>query len=328
MRPRKRNRHLPACVYHKHGAYYYVRRGKWIRLGTSLSDALARYSRLVTSEGGDMVALMNHTLEDARTRCSKNTMEQYELAGRYLREALVEFAVDEVKPKHVHAIMEHWRDRPNMANRIRTLLMQAFTSAVQRGLRESNPVRDIPRYSEKQRRRYITDDEWRAIYAQASPALQCLMEIAYYTGQRISDVLAIRLSDLTDEGIYFEQRKTGQRLLVRYTPELRAAVYRARSLHRTTPMYLLGQRHGRQRSYTSVRDLLRRAAHKAGVEDVGWHDIRAKSISDAKRQGLNAQALAGHTTEAQTVRYLRSKETPVVDGPGSFRQDSDAKRHE
>ena len=26
MRPRKKNRELPACVYHKHGAYWYVKK--------------------------------------------------------------------------------------------------------------------------------------------------------------------------------------------------------------------------------------------------------------------------------------------------------------
>jgi hypothetical protein len=30
---------------------------------------------------------------------------------------------------------------------------------------------------------------------------------------------------------------------------------------------------------------------------------------------LNATALAGHTSEAMTARYLRSKEVPEVSGP-------------
>ncbi len=32
MRPRKKDRHLPPCMYIKHGAYYLVRKGKWERL--------------------------------------------------------------------------------------------------------------------------------------------------------------------------------------------------------------------------------------------------------------------------------------------------------
>jgi hypothetical protein len=47
MRPRKRDRHLPPCVYQRHGAYYLVRRGKWISLGRDLPAALAQYARQI-----------------------------------------------------------------------------------------------------------------------------------------------------------------------------------------------------------------------------------------------------------------------------------------
>lgn len=325
MRRRTRDRHLPPCVYHKHGAYYFVRRGKWIRLGASLSEALSRYARLVTEGRGDMVDILDRAVEDARTirRLADNTIEQYELAARYLKDALLEFAVDEVEPRHVKAIMDHYADRPYMANRMRTVLKLAFAGAIARGLRQTNPAREIEPFRERKRDRYLTDEEWRAIYAEASPALRCIMDVAYYTGQRIGDVLSIRLDQVSDEGIQFRQQKTGKPLLVRSSPGLSAAVERAKALHRrTTSMYLLGQRNGNIRSYYAARDLLRRAAQKAGVADVRWHDIRAKSLTDADAQGRNAQALAGHSTEAQTIRYLRGKKVPVVDGPASIRQKS------
>ncbi|MGB5603305.1 MAG: integrase, partial [Gammaproteobacteria bacterium] len=73
------------------------------------------------------------------------------------------------------------------------------------------------------------------------------------------------------------------------------------------------------RKYKGVRDLLQRYVDKAGLDDINLHDFRAKAITDAKKQGHDPQALAGHTTEAQTVRYLRDKGIPLVVGP-SFRQ--------
>ncbi|RYG57948.1 MAG: integrase, partial [Alphaproteobacteria bacterium] len=45
MRPRKKDRHLPACMYFKHGAYYLVRKGKWKRLDTDYQAALMAYAR-------------------------------------------------------------------------------------------------------------------------------------------------------------------------------------------------------------------------------------------------------------------------------------------
>ena len=64
-----------------------------------------------------------------------------------------------------------------------------------------------------------------------------------------------------------------------------------------------------------MRDLLQRYVDKAGLADIHLHDFRAKAITDAKKQGHDPQALAGQAMEAQTVRYLRDKEIPLVYGP-------------
>jgi integrase len=113
-----------------------------------------------------------------------------------------------------------------------------------------------------------------------------------------------------------DQRKTGKRLLIAWSADLRAAVESARALHGDhRRLWLLAQRNGRPRSYYGVRDLWDRACERAGVTDARLHDLRAKALTDAKRQGHDAQALAGHATEATTVRYLRGRERDVVEGP-------------
>lgn len=69
----------------------------------------------------------------------------------------------------------------------------------------------------------------------------------------------------------------------------------ARRLHGLiTPSYPLGQRNGKIRNYKSVRDLLQRYVDKVGLDDIKLHDFRAKAITDAKKQGYDPQALAGH----------------------------------
>src|SRR3954449_9223015 len=42
---------------------------------------------------------------------------------------------------------------------------------------------------------------------------------------------------------------------------------------------------------------------ESGGERFTFHDIRAKALTDAKRLGLDAQALAGHTSSATTAHY-------------------------
>jgi integrase len=79
---------------------------------------------------------------------------------------------------------------------------------------------------------------------------------------------------------------------------------------------------GKPVSYFSVRDQFDVAKKAAAVEDMHIHDIRAKSLTDAKRQGKDAQKLAGHTDAKMTARYIRQREVDVAESP-SFGQSKD-----
>jgi integrase len=238
------------------------------------------------------------------------------MAANTIRISFKEFSPDKVKPEHVFLFMDHHRKTPNMANRMRTFMKMMFDHAVKSGICPSNPVTPIPRFKEKKRDRYLTDDEYKAIWQAGSPALRAIMDIAYATGQRIGDVLAIKMTDISKHGIAFTQGKTGKKLRVN-SPMIEAAVKAAKRLHpkNVIPTLLLGQRNGKIRAYSGVHGLFDRAAAKAGVHDARLHDIRAKAITDAKRQYLDPQALAGHSTEAQTATYIRDKEIQEVIGP-------------
>lgn len=45
-RPRIHSKHLPPYVYQKHGAYYFIRGGKWMRLGATLQESLSAYASI------------------------------------------------------------------------------------------------------------------------------------------------------------------------------------------------------------------------------------------------------------------------------------------
>ena len=73
--------------------------------------------------------------------------------------------------------------------------------------------------------------------------------------------------------------------------------------------------YGRRICDRTIRDKWERACKLSSVQDAHIHDLRAMAITAARAQGLDAQALAGHTSPAMTRRYLDSKEVPVVDSP-------------
>lgn len=325
-RKRKKDRHLPACVYQKHGAYWLVKGGRWTRLGTDLQSALEAYGRAQAAPSGEMAKLIDDVLAHLKPKLKPSTWEQYQVAARKLKTILEEFRPDQVRPKHVAAIKVSMRDTPNMANRCLSVLRTVFAQAVEWQLVESNPCVGIRRHEETKRDRYLEDGELAAIRSQCSPRMQCVIDVLYLTGQRVSDVLAIRLADLTPEGIRFRQGKTGAKLLVAWTPELREAVDRARGLGgNVVALTLFYNRKGKTPDYRTVKDQWDAACKKAGVENAHVHDIRAKSLTAAKRQGLDATALAGHASAAMTERYIRLRDTPVVYGPGATAPNGTAK---
>lgn len=316
-RPRKNKGPYPPCFYEKHGAFYLVRENKWTRLGADLGVALAEYGRIMGTAGTrGMPRLIDEALKTIAPNLAVSTKAQYEHAAEILKRKLKQFDPQDVKAKHVAGIKQSLAKTPNMANRVISLLRQVFAYAVERQLVDSNPCIGVARLPEAKRQRLLSADEWQAIHDHAGPRLQVIMRLQYLTGQRIGDVLSIKRSQLTDEGIVFQQQKTGARLVVAWSPDLRAAVEAAKALSEGVPsVTLLRSATGGPPDYRSVAEQFGRAATAAGVDDARLNDARAMSATATKRQGKNARALLGHTSETMTDRYLRDKDAQVVEGP-------------
>lgn len=319
MRPRKKDRHLPARVYWKNGAYWYVEKNKWERLSAELPAALQRYAEIIDSGyRGGMAELIDKALLHMTPNLKPNTVAQYRIAAVKLKAILIEFAPSQVLPRHVAQIKQELADTPNMANRCLSFLRQVFAYAVEWQLCDSNPCIGIKRLQEAKRDVYMTDAQFAAIKSSAMhKAIPVIMDLCYLTGQRIGDVLAIRNSDISTTAISFTQEKTGAKLAVELTTDLQACIAAARSAHPElkADSTLLYTRGGKPYSYGTIKDAFNRAKEAAGVEGVTIHDIRAKSLTDADLQGKDAQGLGGHTSRKMTERYIRLRLVPVVSGP-------------
>lgn len=317
MRPRTKDRHLPSCMYQKHGAYWYVKSGKWQKLGTDLHGALQEYARIIAVPADGMPALLDAAFPHLIEGLSASTVTQYAASREHLKEVFKDFYPEQVTHGSIVEMMDLFKDRKAVANRLLTVLKLTFQWALDRGKVSANPAISVKRYVMQARSRLITPREYAAIYGHCPPWLQCIMDMCYLTGQRIGDVLKIERQHLQDDGIFIEQQKTGKRLVVAWTPELRAVVERAKGLQgKVAHMhYLLGGRGGKIRRHTNVWRVFKDAADKAGVMDVTLHDLRAMAGTEVDAQGGNPSALLGHSDARTTQIYLRDKRPKVVKGP-------------
>lgn len=101
------------------------------------------------------------------------------------------------------------------------------------------------------------------------------------------------------------------------TPELQSAIDAAKQLKRSkrgTTLFCT-MRGGRPYKYATVKDMWNRAVIKSGIEHATFHNIRAKSLTDAKNQGKDATKLAGHSDARTTEIYIRQHDTIVAEPP-------------
>lgn len=329
-RRRKNNFNLPPRMYLKHGAYYYVsRENKWIRLSEDKAIAFSKWAEI---EGetpresgsdkpiiGSMAALIEKYMVEIAPKKAKSTYTGNLIEAKNLKDVFGKTLVLEVRPMHIAKYLDiRGIKAPIRANREISLLSHIFSYAMRWGQIDRNPCLGVAKHPEKGRDRYITDKEFESVKSISSELIEIVMDFAYITAMRKGDILKLKLEQITDEGIWIKQSKTGSRQLYEWTNGLSDVVARAKSLKRPIRgLYLFCTRQGQPYSDTGFKAMWNRVQVKwaeSGGERFTFHDIRAKSLTDAKRLGLDAQSLAGHSSSAMTEHYIKQRDFKRVKG--------------
>lgn len=314
---------LPKRVYLKHSRYWFVAvDGSWRGLTRERDGLPAMFRALAALTGAEaahdmMPAVVSRWLE-AKTAAgdwSDGVQRDMERVAAVLSRRLAQFTPAQVTTPIAAQLLKAYLGKPRTYNLYRSVLRQVLSSAAIEGLREGhNPTDNIPQRKSRPRTRIVTPAEIDAMAASFMLAKRGgethvrTLGLLLKTGQRISDVLAIVAQDLTDDGIEFDQGKTGERLLVEWDDELRAlidACYAGRD--RIGPAIV--QSTGKPYTYSGVRSAWVRAMAAAGISDLHIHDLRGEAgarITDLAGP-YAAQLLLGHSSIKMTEAYIRSK---------------------
>lgn len=324
VRPREKRTGLPECVYKKHGAYYFVKNNKWTRLGKTEAEmykALAKLKGETKAEPG-MKTLFDRYEKEVLAKKHKKTRDVQEEQLVLLRQVFEKMEPGAVLPKHVAQYLDkRGVTAPVSANREIALLSHIFKKAIRWGIVSVNPCTGVERNEEKPRDRYVQDWEFAAVYQKAPEHIQILMDLAYLTGQRQADLLGIRLSDLTDDGILFKQAKTGMKICVEWSPALEEVVARAKAQKKEVQsLYLVSNKKGQKYTSSGIQTAWQRlmtdciaTTDKDGneIEPVirerfTFHDLRAKARSDGEDKRL-----LGHVNPDAMARTYQRKAIKV-----------------
>ena len=330
---------LPPRLYESKGAkwtsYYTVtRENKHVGLGR---DLIAAKRKLFEMEGetarpgtiGDLIdeVLADLTRKVAAGKRAPRTLEDRQADAVNLKAAFGKMRPEALEPAHVWTYLHKARgvDAPVRANREVTFLQITFNWARGQGIVSVNPCVGVERNEETARDRLVTDEELRDFVALATArghageraALAAM--IAYLTGKAQGQILKLHRNQITDAGILFAARKGGARVLVAWSPELRAVVDRSIAMKcKAPPLYVVHTSQngpytagGFKKTWRVCMD----AWIEAGGAPFTFHDLRAKAATDVIEQGRKASELTGHRQEATVAkvydrRHLR-KSAPV-----------------
>jgi integrase len=151
--------------------------------------------------------------------------------------------------------------------------------------------------------------------AQAARALTLLPEhlrrvviMALYTGQRRSDLCAMRWSAYDGSNIRLTQIKTATSLVIPAHPVLKAELD-AWKQERTIALTILTHSKGGPWRPHGLTEAMRQALRKIGMDDINVHGLRklaAANLADAGCSTREIGAITGHKTSAMIDLYTKS----------------------
>lgn len=316
-RKRTTNHDLPPRMHRKGESYYHVTSNtprKWTCLGSSLPQAKLKWAKLemVGSDERNFESLAERYMAECMSGKSGSWQRDSKNRANVLVSVFGQMQLTEIKPHHVAEFLDKHPSKAS-ANQHIVLMGVMYQMGMRWGWVDFNPTKVVRKNSLEQRDRYITDAEYMAIRSNAEPWLQAMMDLSYLTGMRISDILKLRLADIQPDGLYVQQKKTGKKQVFEITPDLQSVIEFAKKVEKPIPSLLLfSGRAGRPIGYDAVQYQWNKACEAANVTGAHFHDLRAKSGTDAKRNGIDYQALLGHTKRDMSDRYVKARDVDRV----------------
>lgn len=316
----EKDKWIPARVYRGKSAYEYRPvKGVCVRLcslDTAKHIVIRRHAdeyERFNSNKGTIKELSTLYFDSSQfKKLSVLTRKDYEKYWKALEKVFGKMDAKKLRPEHVRKYMDlKGQSSEVTANRHLSLLSKIYSWGFERGHITEHPCKGVSRFPEKARTRYITDQEYLAVYNVAPLCVKAAMEISYLCAARQGDVLKLKKSQLLDEGIYIKQGKTGKEQIKSYSPRLRAALKLAESIGtKNGSFYVIPNQSGTAYTPDGFRTMWSKAREKARTEtglklDFTFHDLKAKAISDYEG---NKQQFSGHKTAAQVATYDRKTE--------------------
>ena len=189
---------------------------------------------------------------------------------------------------------------PVAANRHIAVLKSAWSWCEERHDVPENPCIGVKLNREQPRERLVTEDEFETVLRIAPPPIAQMMQLAFLLRGRLSEVLAIKVEDISDTHLEFNRLKGSEGEMTILSDRLRDALSVVRGGEYVCHQY---SEHGFRSAWRRLQGNMK----KYGIEPFPFHDLKAMGVSAHKDH------FAGHRSPSMRRVYLRKKtEVPAT----------------
>jgi integrase len=257
--------------------------------------------RKVAPPTGVLLALLNRFQESGEFlhRISERTRRDYINQIRRIEVAFGDFPLKALDDPKARAVFLGWRDdlaktSLRQADYAYSTLARILSWGIKRGLIERNPCASGGKlYSGTRVEKVWSDEDVARFLDVAPPILRLPMLLAINTGQRQGDLLRLPWSAYDGKAIRVRQKKTGVPVLVPVSDELKDALDAA---PRVSPIMLVNT-DGKPWSGRGFRSAWGKAAARAGIKGLTFHDLRGTAVVMLARAGCTEAeiySITGH----------------------------------
>lgn len=268
-------------------------------------------------------AYLLHRIRQHSNRPDKAEIRVLDLC-KYL-EAWNDRPIDSITTEDILVVKNAQGDHRITANRIVQFLSTLFTWSAKsidgkiNFWKIENPAKDVSRYKEKQRERFLLPEELgkfnEALKSEADDDLRDFIVIAINTGARRSDVFSMRWTDLLWEMHSWRvpKPKNATPYEISLLPVVMEVLKRRRAEVEEDEEFVFPS-HGSTGHLVDLKKRWQDFRKRAGVPDLHIHDLRRTCGSYLAMSGVGLQAVGaalGHKSMASTQIYARFDTTAV-----------------
>lgn len=246
------------------------------------------------AKGYTVADLVDEYLKSAEfSRKAVGTQKLYRIQAKKITEAWGKFPVNELVPEHVRFVLDAAGWGAGTHNTVVSTLGAVYAWGRKRSKTTAEPCKDIDR-ADLGTHEPWPEDVLEAALLSGDQVVRLAVHLLYFTGQRISDVLAMRWGDIRGTVLTVTPGKTKRfkkTLQITIHAELRAELER-------TPKAGLTILHGFN-DY-QLRELLQAFTRKLGVETVP-HGLRKNAVNALLEAGCTVAEVAAITGQTFAI---------------------------